>query len=86
MSEENRHRCLNSALTLEVGQVALLVEAGLVQAERVDDVDLSLDRIVGTLLLLFGGSVGTGVCAALAPLSRVTVFCGAAYRRSHHRR
>jgi hypothetical protein len=57
-----------STLTLEVGEVALLVEAGLVQAERVDDIDLSLGLVVGTLLGLLGGSVGTSVCAILVPL------------------
>jgi hypothetical protein len=87
VSEGNTDRCqLYLALTLEVGQVALLVEGCLGQAERVDDVDLGLDIVVGTLLGLLSGSVGTGVCAKLAPLPRTTVFCGAAYRRSHHRR
>ena len=47
--------------TLEVGEVSLLVEAGLVQAERVDDIDLGLLLVVGTLLLLLGGSIGTSV-------------------------
>ena len=56
------------ALTLEVGQVALLVEAGLVQTERVDDIDPGLERVISTLLGLLSGSVGTGVCALLAPL------------------
>lgn len=58
----------NLALTLEVGQVALLVEGGLNKAERGDDVDHSLDVVLGTLLGLLSGSVGTGVCAKLAPL------------------
>ena len=69
MSGENTDRwelCL--ALTLEVGQVALLVEGCLGQAERVDDINLGLDVVVGTLLSLLSGSVGTGVCAGLAPL------------------
>jgi hypothetical protein len=52
--------------TLEVCEVALLVEASLVQAERVDDVDLLLGRVLGTLLLLLGGSIGTSVCIVLA--------------------
>ena len=59
---------LKVTLTLEVGQVALLVEAGLVQAERVDNIDLGLKLVIGTLLGLLSGSVGTGVCAKLAPL------------------
>jgi hypothetical protein len=53
-------------LTLEVGEVALLVELGLLETERVDDIDLGLEAIVGTLLSLLGGSVGTSVCAGLA--------------------
>lgn len=52
--------------TLEVCEVALLVEAGLVQAERVDDVDLGLLLVVGSLLLLLSGSIGTGVYTSLA--------------------
>jgi hypothetical protein len=48
-------------LTLEVGEVALLVEAGGLETERVDDVvDLDLG-ILKTLLGLLSGSVGTGV-------------------------
>ena len=47
--------------TLEVCEVALLVEAGLVQTERVDDVNLGLDAVVGTFLLLLLGSIGTSV-------------------------
>ena len=65
------------ALTLEVGQVALLVETSLVQAERVDDIDLGLDGVVGTLLSLLSGSVGTSVCALLAPLFLTAAYCGA---------
>jgi hypothetical protein len=52
-------------LTLEVGEVTLLVEAGLVQAERVDDVDLGLQLVIGTLLLLLSGSIGTSVYMSL---------------------
>lgn len=49
-------------LTLEVGQVALLVEAGGLETERVDDVvDLDLG-ILNALVGLLGGSVGTSVC------------------------
>ena len=58
--------CASCSRTLEVCEVALLVEARLVQAERVDDVDLGLDRVVGTLLLLLGGSIGTSVWTLLA--------------------
>lgn len=47
--------------TLEVGQVALLVELGGLETERVDDVvDLDLG-VLNTLISLLGGSVGTGV-------------------------
>jgi hypothetical protein len=53
-------------LTLKVGEVALLVELGLLETERVDDIDLGLEAVVGTLLSLLGGSVGTSVCAGLA--------------------
>lgn len=55
-------------LTLKVGQVALLVETGLVEAERVDDIDLGLGLVLGTLLLLLSGGVGTSVCTLLVPL------------------
>lgn len=48
-------------LTLKVGQVALLVEAGGLKTERVNDVvDLDLG-ILKTLFGLLSGSVGTGV-------------------------
>lgn len=48
-------------LTLEVSQVALLVEAGGLETERVDDVvDLDLG-ILKTLVGLLSGSVGTSV-------------------------
>ena len=59
-------RCGVVILTLEVGEVALLVELGLVETERVDDIDLGLDVVVGTLLGLLSGSVGTSVCVGLA--------------------
>jgi hypothetical protein len=51
--------------TLEVCEVALLVETGLVQAEGVDDIDLLLGRVLGALLLLLGGGISTGVCGSL---------------------
>lgn len=48
--------------TLEVGQVALLVEGGGLETERVDDV-VDLDGgVLKTLIGLLSGSVGTGVC------------------------
>ncbi len=48
-------------LTLEVSQVTLLVEAGGLETERVDDVvDLDLG-ILKTLVGLLSGSVGTSV-------------------------
>ncbi len=59
---------LDLALTLEVGQIALLVEASLVQAERVDDIDLGLDAVIGTLLSLLGRGVGTSVYIVSVPL------------------
>lgn len=47
--------------TLEVGQVALLVEAGGLKTERVDNVvDLDIG-ILNTLVGLLSGSIGTGV-------------------------
>lgn len=59
---DKRNLCLTAASrTLEVGQVALLVEAGGLETERVDDVvDLDLG-ILETLLGLLSGSIGTGV-------------------------
>ena len=48
--------------TLEVGEVALLVERGLLETERADDV-VDLDDLVLEILSgLLGGSVGTDVC------------------------
>lgn len=49
-------------LTLEVCEVSLLVEAGLVQTERVDDIDLLLGGILNGLLGLLSGCVAAGVC------------------------
>lgn len=48
--------------TLEVAEVGLLVEVGFLEAERVDDVDLGLLRVVGIVAVTtLGGGVGTGV-------------------------
>jgi len=47
---------------LEVGQVALLIERGRLEAEGIDNVvDLHVG-ILGTLLGLLGGSVSASVC------------------------
>lgn len=55
-------RTLQSKLTLEVTEVGLLVEAGLLETERVDNVDLGLLLVVGTLVVTaLGRGVGTGV-------------------------
>lgn len=53
--------------TLEVCEVALLVKARLVETERVDDINLGLSLIFGTLLLLLSGGIGTSVCRAVRP-------------------
>ena len=42
-------------------EVCLLVEAGLVETERVDNVNLGLLGVIGLLLTALGGSVGAGV-------------------------
>lgn len=47
--------------TLEVAEVGLLVELGLVELESVDNVDLGLLLVVGFLITALGGSVGAGV-------------------------
>jgi hypothetical protein len=47
--------------TLEVSEVCLLVELGLVELESVDNVDLGLLLVVGILVTALGGSVGTSV-------------------------
>jgi hypothetical protein len=44
-----------------VAEVCLLVEAGLVELESVDNVDLGLLLVIGLLLAALGGSVGTSV-------------------------
>jgi hypothetical protein len=49
------------ARTLEVCEVTLLVETGLVQTERVDNIDDLLCGIFGTLLSLLSRRIGTGV-------------------------
>jgi hypothetical protein len=52
--------------TLEVCEIALLVKAGSVQTERVDDIDDLLLAVLGTLLSLLGRSVGTSVCVTVS--------------------
>lgn len=48
-------------LTLEVSKVTLLVEAGALETERVNNV-VDLDGgILESLIGLFGGSVGAGI-------------------------
>lgn len=47
--------------TLEICEVALLVEAGLVEAERVDDIDLLLRRVLDTLLGLLSRGIAASV-------------------------
>ena len=49
------------ALTLEVSKVGLLVEAGALETERVDDVVDLDDLILEGLLSLLGGGVGANV-------------------------
>jgi hypothetical protein len=44
-----------------MGEIRLLVERGLVQAERVDDVDDGLRLVLGTLISLLGRGVGADV-------------------------
>lgn len=57
-----RLRTLQSKLTLEVTEVGFLVEAGLLETERVDNVDLGLLLVVGTLVVTaLGRGVGAGV-------------------------
>ena len=48
-------------VSLEVAEVALLVECGLIETEGVDNIDHGLCRVIGTLLGLLSGSIGTGV-------------------------
>jgi hypothetical protein len=48
--------------TLEVGEVALLVERGLLETERADDVVDLGDLVIEILGSLLGGSVGTDIC------------------------
>lgn len=47
--------------TLEVGKICLLVERGLVETERVDNVVDLLSTILDTLLSFLSRCVGTGV-------------------------
>jgi hypothetical protein len=52
---------LRLLLTLEVGEVALLVESGALETERADDVVDLGDLVIKILGSLLGGSVGTNV-------------------------
>lgn len=53
-------------LTLEVTEVLLLVERGLVQTERVDNVNDLLGRVIGTLVTaILSRGVGTNVYTAV---------------------
>ena len=54
------------ARTLEVAEIALLVEAGLLQAEAVGDVEDGLRGIVKRLLAFFGRRVGANVDALVS--------------------
>lgn len=47
--------------TLEVGKVLLLVEVGLVQTERVDDINDGLGLVLGIVAGLLGRGIGTNV-------------------------
>ena len=53
--------CWEVQRTLEVSEVCLLVELGLVELESVDNVDLGLLLVVGILITALGGSVGASV-------------------------
>lgn len=60
-NNNNNNNKQEKRLTLEVGEIALLVELGGLKTERVDDVvDLDLG-VLKTLLSLLGGSIGTSV-------------------------
>ncbi len=52
-------------VALEVDQVALLVERGVLQAEGVDNVVDADGLVVSALLSLLGGSIGAGVLGLL---------------------
>jgi hypothetical protein len=47
--------------TLEVTEVCLLVEVGLLELESVDNVDLGLLLVVGILVAALGGGVGASI-------------------------
>lgn len=50
------------SITLKVGEVGLLVERGLVQAERVNDIDDGLGLVIGTLITtILSRGVGTDI-------------------------
>ena len=55
-------------------EVRLLVVLSLVEAERVDDIDDSLGRVLGLLLTILSRRVGANICAGIVrPL--VLVSC-----------
>lgn len=45
-----------------MAKICLFVERGLVQAERVDDIDNGLGLVIGVLGSFLGRGVGTNVC------------------------
>lgn len=72
---------LDSRHTLEVDQETLLVELGLLETERVDNVvDLDLG-VLESLLSLLSGSVGTSVCEESILALCCCFFEGALQRR-----
>jgi hypothetical protein len=66
--------------TLKVCEVALLVEASSVQTERVDNIDDLLLGVLGTLLSLLSGSVGTSVYTVISLHCHVSRLSGAGKR------
>ena len=56
-----------------MAEVALLVEAGLVQPERVNDIDDGLRLVVGAVLGIFGGGVGARIEALAADVDLLAV-------------
>jgi len=52
--------------TLKVAKISLLVKLGLIQTERVHNIDLGLLVVINIVTALFGRSVGPGVEALAA--------------------